>query len=101
PVVHRVLHPFPTRRSSDLGPQQAAGGSHFAHAEEIVELIGPIGLDEHRRRGTVDRRTAVVPPADGREVVVGEVDAHLLRGLRLLDRKSTRLNSSHVSISYA
>ena len=63
-----------------LGPQQAAGGSHFAHAEEIVELIGPIGLDEHRRRGTVDRRTAVVPPADGREVVVGEVDAHLLRG---------------------
>src|SRR5699024_838408 len=28
-----------------LGRQPAAGGPHIAHAEDIVELIGPIGVD--------------------------------------------------------
>src|SRR5690625_7425759 len=58
----RVLHSFPTRRSSDL------------------------------RRGEL--------PRDGLAPVVdGGLEAH--RGGVGADRKSTRLNSSHVAISYA
>src|SRR5690625_6840935 len=60
--VHRVLHSFPTRRSSDLA-------------------------DAPRRRGRTRDGTA------------GKRHHHQRRlgG----DRKSTRLNSSHVAISYA
>src|SRR5690348_18178074 len=63
--ILRILHSFPTRRSSDLG---AAGPTRARARRE---------LPPHRR---------------GRLV-----DGPLLRG----DRKSTRLNSSHPSNSYA
>src|SRR5699024_11745629 len=85
---HRALHSFPTRRSSDL---------HHAHRRVLVlcdcedaphRAAAP--ADEHAvRRGQgferIRRRTL-----DDVHVVPAE-----------LDRKSTRLNSSHVSISYA
>src|SRR5690606_41184500 len=76
---HPPLHSFPTRRSSDLPFRP-------------VRLCHP-----HRRRGARLRRQ-VLPAAEGRQE-----DGHLhpLRSGRLLDRKSTRLNSSHVKISYA
>src|SRR5699024_12849406 len=44
-----------------------------------------------------DRFEDICP--DGREVVAGEVEGEGVRHRQ--DRKSTRLNSSHVSISYA
>src|SRR5699024_12534145 len=75
PLVPLVLPSFPTRRSSDLLPEEhrhARAGRH----------LGPqagLRLPEVRlQRELLDRR-------------------HLRRE----DRKSTRLNSSHVSISYA
>src|SRR5438309_3469797 len=59
---HRDLHSFPTRRSSDLVPDEG-------------------DAREQRRR---------------RQLLAGP------RGVRVVqDRKSTRLNSSHSSISYA
>src|SRR5690606_41422054 len=90
----RALPPFPTRRSSDL----------FGDTVEVdPQLIAPVRVRpqlqattvgeplhlraRHRRR---DRQQADVPPrrAQHRRVLVP-------------DRKSTRLNSSHVKISYA
>src|SRR5206468_11331729 len=75
PGAHRVLHSFPTRRSSDL-----------AHA---------------RRRG---RRFATGMAAADDDDVKAPIHAAPLavpRGTVTLDRKSTRLNSSHDQISYA
>src|SRR5437868_9661409 len=63
-VVLRVLHSFPTRRSSDLAGREAARC--------------------RARRGRGDRRRELAPAITS-----------------TADRKSTRLNSSHVSISYA
>src|SRR5690348_18022222 len=66
--VHRDLHSFPTRRSSDLRSARAGGqaGGYCAAADA---------------RG--DREPSAPPFGRGR------------------DRKSTRLNSSHPSNSYA
>src|SRR5690606_41472654 len=68
----RHLRSFPTRRSSDLVRQQAAGR---------VELTAAIRGDA--QRSLAERR------APGIAVTHEQ------------DRKSTRLNSSHVKISYA
>src|SRR5436309_10344709 len=58
---------------------------------------GPAGLEHHAREGEpVDRRDGehgVLPGARKRR--------HHRGGRRVQDRKSTRLNSSHVKISYA
>src|SRR5437868_7941539 len=73
---HQDLHSFPTRRSSDL-----------LHAgEEVVLGVPDPALPGLQRR----QRGDDVAAAFG-----------MLRDPRLEDRKSTRLNSSHVSISYA
>src|SRR5690606_42131474 len=86
----RVLHSFPTRRSSDLGGGRRAGA------------VGARG-DYQARRSAARRQSALgdgLPrrrPA-GRAGVAGERGRAVARPL---DRKSTRLNSSHVKISYA
>src|SRR5699024_12661950 len=71
--AHRYLHSFPTRRSSDL----VAGA-------DVLVRIGGLGNLEF---GALDKNAIVLD----------------LTGARWSgrDRKSTRLNSSHVSISYA
>src|SRR5437868_4351301 len=93
----RDLHSFPTRRSSDL---------------DLVELLvrGIVGLvageqelaasDDHGEHVVEVVRDAAREPPDRFDLL--EL-AHLVLALTqdLIDRKSTRLNSSHVSISYA
>src|SRR5207244_12691946 len=69
---HRQLHPFPTRRSSDL------------HLERLL-------TERRRRRG----RHPDPDHLDGRP------DGDVATARRVGDRKSTRLNSSHQIISYA
>src|SRR5690606_41412517 len=91
--LHSYLHSFPTRRSSDLLrravrvlPQQ--GQAHIAQLRVVT------GID---------------PQRDSLGVVARNVDPQLARRhaaafhaeLAVGDRKSTRLNSSHVKISYA
>src|SRR5207249_10149876 len=98
---HPDLHSFPTRRSSDLGA--GAGGDELElvgvgvehqlqHAELVLDLLETAagGVGRAVRRSL----TAEV----GRGAATGP-DHELDRSLRI-DRKSTRLNSSHVSISY-
>src|SRR5690606_40789121 len=85
--VHRDLHSFPTRRSSDLGGRRAARGARGAPCRGRARGRGrsrPEGRPPPlRRRGrSLPRRRAQVRTA-------------------AQDRKSTRLNSSHVKISYA
>src|SRR5207245_11705748 len=83
----RVLHSFPTRRSSDLS--SIPPSSSFC-------LRFPI----HRRRNPPDRLHHLA------ELLMRDrLRAVRQRMLRIIvhfeDRKSTRLNSSHGSISYA
>src|SRR5690606_39692376 len=99
-VVSRGRRAFPTRRSSDLDVQVA--GNEPEHLEaplEVEELIavGP-GFTRALHDGPrVVARVATQNVGDTH----GTARAHEVEGLRHLDRKSTRLNSSHVKISYA
>src|SRR5690606_41758585 len=89
-----TLHSFPTRRSSDL--EHDAGGS-------------AIRVDH--RRGVVLRRLAGEDPEVNEEWITDKdrfaftwqsaPDRLTTPLVREPDRKSTRLNSSHVKISYA
>src|SRR5207248_10948372 len=76
---HRDLHSFPTRRSSDLDPDRRR------HWQVLVLGLqyGHIPLVSKREPGAPAGVPGLVP-----------VPAHQ-------DRKSTRLNSSHRTISYA
>src|SRR5690349_24020398 len=71
-VHHRDLHSFPTRRSSDLSPRVRPDGFDATYG------IGNLALG--RSLVSTSDPAAAPDPAD---------------------RKSTRLNSSHVEISYA
>src|SRR5690606_41765202 len=75
---HRDRHSFPTRRSSDLGGSDDGGGGG-----EVGGAGGSGGTSSPPDFRRFSPRTAIE----------GE--------LRRADRKSTRLNSSHVKISYA
>src|SRR5690606_41985103 len=77
---HRDLHSFPTRRSSDLPFQR---GKHRVADGDLALLVA----FAHRAE----------PPV---AIMVALEVAHARRPARR-DRKSTRLNSSHVKISYA
>src|SRR5207249_10018096 len=90
--------PFPTRRSSDLALQDSLHdvvARRHTHVRDIVR--DEIGLQERLHApdtGAVQR----LDGNDTRRATRIRGPAHEHRGL---DRKSTRLNSSHVSISYA
>src|SRR5437868_13182624 len=69
--AHRDLHSFPTRRSSDLGRFEE---DVVAKKPAVVVIVAGVN-DVYQGRSQPPRASS--------------------------DRKSTRLNSSHVSISYA
>src|SRR5690625_5461306 len=83
PPPPRALPPFPTRRSSDLIAVTEAGAwQPGKDPVALAERDGLTGTESFIRDGEQHRRRrAVAPPRR--------------------DRKSTRLNSSHVAISYA
>src|SRR5438309_6159535 len=81
-AAHRDLHSFPTRRSSDL--EQAMPLQVLQQPRHrLVGVAGVLGM-------VLDHVAVSVPVV----VVVSAAGINL-------DRKSTRLNSSHSSISYA
>src|SRR5690606_40967313 len=92
---HRDLHSFPTRRSSDLFTGYILNPSYIVknqNGEIVAELAKNPSF--FGRKFTLHKKGEI--PVDQQE--------ELLLGLFmmvLLDRKSTRLNSSHVKISYA
>src|SRR5690606_41859354 len=100
-VLHGDLHSFPTRRSSDLRSSVGTGeasairemvdrGRRFCR-DELVPCDAPVS-----RRVRSAEMLVVLPP-----VTVTLVRYSWYPVLVSLDRKSTRLNSSHVKISYA
>src|SRR5690242_20991445 len=83
--IPRVLHSFPTRRSSDL--EVSPDGKFF------------IDVAQTHDRPPISQ---VVEVASAKAVgELGRSDYSRLGPLGFRDRKSTRLNSSHMSISYA
>src|SRR5699024_12143653 len=95
----RALYSFPTRRSSDLMLfiENGAGKS--------IRLQGAFVSDEEIERVTNHARSIAEPnylfEQDQllEKMTIDEEEDELLQDV--IDRKSTRLNSSHVSISYA
>src|SRR5690606_41950514 len=100
-AVHCELHSFPTRRSSDL---TGARASFVAKDEEEVKLIigNILASAAMEWLPTVDLPMIAmrkgVYPAPGEDCP--EPAAPQAAGMLARDRKSTRLNSSHVKISY-
>src|SRR5205814_10444266 len=84
PADHRALHSFPTRRSSDLACGRSPAGPGAAEPD------GFLGDQGHPRSGQGREAAGLA----GAEPTAGPGQARR-------DRKSTRLNSSHLGISYA
>src|SRR5690606_41913496 len=96
---HRALHSFPTRRSSDLLIHAVDGDGALLWTSHTFD-DQPAKL--RVQNGGITLANLDADPAA--EVVIGA--AALDHDGRLVwdeqgDRKSTRLNSSHVKISYA
>src|SRR5207245_9979137 len=91
---HRALHSFPTRRSSDLfvTTKPEGTGLGFSIARTIVETYG--ARSGRRTESEAARCFASACRWSRRRL-------HDRCVTRNTDRKSTRLNSSHGSISYA
>src|SRR5699024_12697821 len=89
------LHSFPTRRSSDLGVPLNLGV--FLGAPNVLGTM--LDCDELIAlfNGELDEKTASSKMTRN---VFAYLNSPFIIGLKE-DRKSTRLNSSHVSISYA
>src|SRR5207249_11296449 len=85
PRRHQALPPFPTRRSSDLGQPL------------LLRNVSP----DHHHWLSVELKSG--RPVEGTRVMVRQGTRQWVRWSSRgpTDRKSTRLNSSHVSISYA
>src|SRR5206468_11252994 len=92
--LHSYLHPphvhsFPTRRSYDLawlGSQDVIAASRgLKQPEQLSWGIGHVGLPGARQQLPIVEFYVPVEP----------------ERIAILDRKSTRLNSSHDQISYA
>src|SRR5690606_39508511 len=78
-----ALHSFPTRRSSDLRERFARCGSKAAKPPGLY-----VTIDQSEQTALSEYPACTAQPH--------QPDAQTIR-----DRKSTRLNSSHVKISYA
>src|SRR5699024_12166173 len=86
----RSLSSFPTRRSSDL--------FYFESAAMILTLITVGKMLEARSKGrTTDALKSLMKLAPKTATILRNGQEAEVS----IDRKSTRLNSSHVSISYA
>src|ERR1035438_3020330 len=72
---------------------------HFSSEEDLMQSSGFPGLTLH-----ADEHRKLIAQMTGLRDGLGSGDVHLCNALALfvrLDRKSTRLNSSHLGISYA
>src|SRR5690606_41673787 len=96
--ARRGLHSFPTRRSSDL-PRSASRTS-----KGLERLFA--GADQGRPRSLLEEDemshpTAAAAAPAGTPLISMRDIRKSYGSVHALDRKSTRLNSSHVKISYA
>src|SRR5207249_10954437 len=98
---HRLLHSFPTRRSSDLAERDNAQ-EHFTH--DLDPSFSVCGERQRYRTGSEisssassTSRSRVSSVAKSPSDTIPTSRPSSTMGRRR-DRKSTRLNSSHVSI---
>src|SRR5207245_10988552 len=96
---HLEPPPFPTRRSSDLVDDTLTLVSWRARPRSFVALMGLYESNFIRLGWLVEHLTTLA--GRHRSAVAGDCDLLLSVTERSPDRKSTRLNSSHGSISYA
>src|SRR5690242_21560940 len=88
----RHHHSFPTRRSSDLSDRVLASWRLAAKVDPDTPAF-EIPVEDRPTTAVLVRTRAQIPALE---------NALRSRGLPVeVDRKSTRLNSSHMSISYA
>src|SRR5690606_42005236 len=97
-AADRVLPSVPTRRSSDLVAAADKADADLAVRAARAALEGPLATQKPSERAKLLWRLADLVEAHADELAVLET---LDNGKPLRDRKSTRLNSSHVKISYA
>src|SRR5205807_9489311 len=90
-AAHKNLHSFPTRRSSDLGAVEKCG-MYFPVTDELGRVV--LMLDDSRKVAGVGEYDVY---GNVNTVTFSAETAHPYAQ----DRKSTRLNSSHLVISYA
>src|SRR5205807_8796940 len=101
PIDLRVLHSFPTRRSSDLPYLPDALPRHAHERADFLERHGLAALFEavvEIEDFALARRQILLE--DAVDELTHQLAVSLLLDLAA-DRKSTRLNSSHLVISYA
>src|SRR5690606_41868766 len=99
-VILLYLHSFPTRRSSDLifkGAKITPIVKHFKVFSEVNDVAKEHGADLIIMGSQGTSGFSEIFVGSNTEKVVRYSDVPVL----VLDRKSTRLNSSHVKISYA
>src|SRR5205814_6631314 len=95
--VHPAPHSFPTRRSSDLGALEAGAASHAPFDAILLEGAVPqVPHDLLEQLTDGGRLVAVIADA-----AFGRAQLWRRMGKTCEDRKSTRLNSSHLGTSYA
>src|SRR5690606_41375451 len=98
---HHTPHSFPTRRSSDLDSKIATvdgNGNVKGVSEGTVNIIIVSSISGEVKMKEIKVTRPEVESIDINKVSTGKV--YLLDEVKLQDRKSTRLNSSHVKISY-
>src|SRR5690606_41371178 len=94
----RPLLPFPTRRSSDLS-ERARNLRDLEDLELVADLDVVVALQGQAALEALLDLADVVLEALERVELPGPDDGVVAQQAQ--DRKSTRLNSSHVKISYA
>src|SRR5690606_41866900 len=93
-AAHRDLHSFPTRRSSDLSNTSVKPGYNSCCTDMLM-------LIRHSFIPAQSQCTACSQAVSSTHEPIGTI-APVCSAIGMnLDRKSTRLNSSHVKISYA
>src|SRR5690606_41781804 len=97
----RGRHSFPTRRSSDLVFDHGVEENR-SPASPMRSGRGAVEILTRKRRGLEVAEAGVgIARVEGVGVAVDDERLQHRHGDREVDRKSTRLNSSHVKISYA
>src|SRR5690625_3345155 len=85
-------------------PPQQIDAADVARAEGLQRVIGNVCLFQLLRRPAQNPSNidCDVADSDNHDFLFGEVECTIAKvGMTIVDRKSTRLNSSHVAISYA
>src|SRR5690606_41948201 len=94
-ALHRYTHSFPTRRSSDLGAKRiifpCVGLAKSPFSFKRTQIFQAVSLSS----------VSLITIAFSNPFPLTSVTIVLFLIYSFIDRKSTRLNSSHVKISYA